>query len=125
MKLLESGEMYLETILVLKNKYGYVRSIDIAHEMNYSKPSVSRAMSLLKEDGYIDHDPHGMIILTPKGQKVADKIYDRHKTLTKYLIMIGVDDETAQNDACKIEHVISDKSFSKIKAIVKNASADE
>lgn len=125
MKLLESGEMYLETILVLKNKYGYVRSIDIAHEMNYSKPSVSRAMSLLKEDGYIDHDPHGMIILTPKGQKVADKIYDRHKTLTKYLIMIGVDDETAQNDACKIEHVISDKSFSKIKAIVKNASSDE
>ena len=82
-------------------------------------------MSLLKEDGYIDHDPHGMIILTPKGQKVADKIYDRHKTLTKYLIMIGVDDETAQNDACKIEHVISDKSFSKIKAIVKNASSDE
>lgn len=125
MKLLESGEMYLETILVLKNKYGYVRSIDIAHEMNYSKPSVSRAMSLLKEDGYIEHDPHGMILLTQKGQKIADKIYDRHKTLTKYLIMIGVDDETAQQDACKIEHVISDKSFSKIKEIVKNASADE
>lgn len=125
MKLLESGEMYLETILVLKNKYGYVRPIDIAHEMNYSKPSVSRAMSLLKEDGYIDHDPHGMIVLTPKGQKVADKIYDRHKTLTKYLIIIGVDEETAQQDACKIEHVISDKSFSKIKAIVKNASSDE
>lgn len=122
MKLLESGEMYLETILILKNKYGYVRSIDIAHEMNYSKPSVSRAMSLLKEDGYIENDPHGMILLTEKGQAIAEKIYDRHKTLTKYLVMLGVGEDTAQKDACRIEHVISDESFSKIKALVPDSS---
>lgn len=115
MKLLESGEMYLETILVLKNKYGYVRSIDIAKEMNYSKPSVSRAVALLKTDGYIENDPHGMILLTDKGREIAEKIYDRHKTLTKYLVWLGVDEETAQHDACKIEHVISQKSFDKIK----------
>jgi Mn-dependent DtxR family transcriptional regulator len=115
MKLLESGEMYLETILVLKNKYGYVRSIDIAKEMNYSKPSVSRAVTLLKEDGYIENDPHGMILLTDKGMAVAEKIYDRHKTLTKYLVWLGVSEETAQSDACRIEHVISQESFDKIK----------
>ena len=118
MKLLESGEMYLETILILKNKYGYVRSIDIAHEMNYSKPSVSGAMSLLKEDGYIENDPHGMILLSEKGQAIAEKIYDRHKTLTKYLISLGVSEDTAQKDACRIEHVISDESFDKIKSLI-------
>lgn len=116
MKLLESGEMYLETILILKNKFGYVRSIDIAREMNYSKPSVSRAVALLKEDGYIENDPHGMILLTEKGLEIAEKIYDRHTTLTKYLVSLGVDEETAQHDACKIEHVISQKSFDRIKA---------
>lgn len=110
--------MYLETILVLKNKYGYVRSIDIAREMNYSKPSVSRAVALLKDDGYVENDPHGMILLTEKGLKIAEKIYDRHKTLTKYLILLGVSEETAQKDACKIEHVISDESFNKIKALI-------
>ncbi|MDD6762601.1 MAG: metal-dependent transcriptional regulator [Clostridiales bacterium] len=115
MKLLESGEMYLETILVLKNKYGYVRSIDIAREMNFSKPSVSRAVALLKEDGYIENDPHGMILLTDKGMSVAEKIYDRHKTLTKYLVWLGVSEETAQHDACRIEHIISQESFDKIK----------
>ena len=121
MKLLESGEMYLETILILKNKYGYVRSIDIAHEMNYSKPSVSRAMSFLKEDGYIENDPHGMILLTEKGQAIAEKIYDRHKTLTRYLISLGVSEDTAQKDACRIEHVISDESFGKIKSLTPEA----
>lgn len=115
MKLLESGEMYLETILVLKNKYGYVRSIDIAREMNYSKPSVSRAIALLKENGYVENDPHGMILLTDEGMKVAEKIYDRHKTITKYLVWLGVSEETAQSDACRIEHVISQESFDKIK----------
>ena len=115
MQLLESGEMYLETILILKNKYGYVRSVDIAREMNYSKPSVSRAVSLLKEDGYIENDPHGMILLTAKGNAIAEKIYDRHQTLTKYLVMLGVDETTAQNDACRIEHVISQESFNAIK----------
>ena len=115
MKLMESGEMYLETILILKNKYGYVRSIDIAHEMNYSKPSVSRAISLLKEDGYVTNDPHGMILLTDKGLKIAEKIYERHMTLTKYFVWLGVDEETAENDACRIEHIISDETFEKIK----------
>ena len=116
MKLMESGEMYLETILVLKNKYGYVRSIDIAHEMNFSKPSVSRAIALLKDDGYVEHDPHGMILLTEKGRAIAEKIYDRHRTLTKYLMWLGVSDDTAQADACKIEHIISDESFERIRA---------
>ncbi len=115
MKLLESGEMYLETILVLKNKYGYVRSIDIAHELNYSKPSVSRAVALLKDDGYIENDPHGMILLTEKGMEIAEKIYDRHRTITKYLVWIGVSEETAQQDACKMEHIISQETFYKIK----------
>lgn len=116
MKLLESGEMYLETILILKNKFGYVRSIDIAHEMNYSKPSVSRAVALLKENGYIENDPHGMIMLTEKGLEIAENIYDRHKTLTKYLVWLGVNEDTAQEDACRIEHVISQESFDKIKS---------
>ncbi len=124
MKLLESGEMYLETILILKNKYGYVRSIDIAHEMNFSKPSVSRAVSLLKADGYIENDPHGMILLTEKGQQIAEKIYDRHKTLTKYLILLGVSEETAQQDACRIEHVISEESFEKIKSLIPDTLKD-
>lgn len=115
MKLLESGEMYLETILILKNKYGYVRSIDIAKELNYSKPSVSRAVAILKEDGYITNDPHGMILLTNKGMKIAESIYDRHKTLTKYLVWLGVSEETAQTDACRMEHVISNETLEKIK----------
>lgn len=115
MKLLESGEMYLETILILKNKYGYVRSIDIAKELNYSKPSVSRAVSILKEEGYITNDPHGMIVLTDKGMSIAEGIYDRHKTLAKYLIWIGVSEETAQIDACRMEHVISNETLQKLK----------
>ena len=115
MKLMESGEMYLETILILKNKYGYVRSIDIAHEMNFSKPSVSRAISILKEDGYVTNDPHGMILLTEKGMKIAEKIYERHMTLTKYFVWLGVNEETAENDACRIEHIISEETFEKIK----------
>ena len=116
MKLMESGEMYLETILVLKNKYGYVRSIDIAHEMNFSKPSVSRAIALLKDDGYVENDPHGMILLTDKGLAIAEKIYDRHRTLTKYFVWLGVSEDTAETDACRIEHIISQETFDKIKA---------
>ncbi len=115
MKLLESGEMYLETILILKNRYGYVRSIDIANELKYSKPSVSRAVSILKENGYITNDPHGMILLTDKGMEIASSIYDRHKTLTSYLISLGVSEETAQTDACRMEHVISNETLQKIK----------
>jgi Mn-dependent DtxR family transcriptional regulator len=115
MELHESGEMYLETILVLKRRFGYVRSIDIAHELNFSKPSVSRAISLLRDNDYVTFDPNGMILLTEKGQEVAEKIYERHNVLTNYLISLGVSDENASADACKIEHVISDESFSKIK----------
>jgi len=118
MSLYESGENYLETILVLKNKYGYVRSIDIARELGFSKPSVSRAVSVLKSDGYIDFDPNGMIILTDKGREIAERIYDKHNIIAKYLISIGVSEETAVSDACKIEHVISEESFEKLRAIV-------
>ena len=117
MSLYESGENYLETILVLKNKYGYVRSIDIARELGYSKPSVSRAVSVLKNDGYITFDPNGMILLTQKGTEVAEKIYDKHNVISSYLMSIGVSEETAKNDACKIEHVISEESFERIRQI--------
>ncbi|MGN0106807.1 MAG: metal-dependent transcriptional regulator [Hominilimicola sp.] len=115
MELHESGEMYLETILILKNRFGYVRSIDIANEMNVSKPSVSRAVGLLKDNGYITFDPNGMILLTNSGNAVAEKIYERHTILTKFLTSIGVSEDTAAHDACKIEHVISDETFTLLK----------
>lgn len=111
MELHESGEMYLETILVLKNRFGYVRSIDIANEMNVSKPSVSRAVGLLKENGYITFDPNGMILLTDSGRAVAEKIYERHQILTQFLTALGVSEDVAAHDACKIEHVISDETL--------------
>ncbi len=120
MSLYESGENYLETILVLKNKYGYVRSIDIARELGYSKPSVSRAVNVLKNDGYITFDPNGMILLTQKGTEVAEKIYHKHNVISNYLMSIGVSEETAKNDACKIEHVISEESFERIRQIAIN-----
>lgn len=115
MELHESGEMYLETILILKNRFGYVRSIDIANEMGVSKPSVSRAVGLLKDNGYISFDPNGMILLTDTGKAVAEKIYERHTVLTKCLVAIGVSEEIASKDACKIEHVISDETFDILK----------
>lgn len=115
MKLQESGEMYLETILILKERFGYVRAIDIAHELNFSKPSVSRAISLLRENGYVTFDPNGMILLTEQGQEVAEKIYERHNTLCRYFIALGINEETAEADACRIEHVISEETFTKLK----------
>lgn len=118
MKLQESGEMYLETILVLKQRFGYVRSIDIAHELNFSKPSVSRAISLLRENDYVTFDPNGMILLTEKGMEVAEKIYERHNVLTTFLMSLDVSEEHAVADACRIEHVISDETFAKIKEYV-------
>ena len=111
----ESGEMYLETIHVLLEKKGSVRSIDISEHMGYSKPSVSRAVGLLKQDGYILVDKEGSITLTPAGEAVAQKIYDRHTIITGLLTALGVDPETAAEDACKIEHAISDRSFEAIK----------
>lgn len=115
MILLESGEMYLETILVLQQKNDKVRSIDISEEMQFSKPSVSRAVKLLKTNGYINVDPNGYITFTDKGREVAEEIYDRHNVLTKCLISLGVPEEIATKDACKIEHDISKETFAALK----------
>ena len=111
----ESGEMYLETIHVLLKKNGVVRSIDISEHMGYSKPSVSRAVGLLKSGGYIQVDKDGYISLTESGIATAEKIYERHTVLTRLLIKLGVSEETAAEDACRLEHAISDESFSAIK----------
>ncbi len=115
MALQESGEMYLETILILSRKNGQVRSIDISEYMGYSKPSVSRAVGLLKKDGFITVEKEGYICLTDKGLARAEKILDRHTILTQMLITLGIDQETASNDACRIEHVISDVTFEAIR----------
>ena len=115
MALQESGEMYLETILVLSRKSSYVRAIDVGEYMGYSKPSVSRAMGLLKTGGYITVDDLGGIHLTDSGHEVADRIYERHTFLTKFLAGLGVDETVAAEDACRIEHVISEESFQAIK----------
>ena len=119
MKLLESGEMYLETILILHNKNGAVRSLDIAEYMNFSKPSVSRAMGLLRSGGYILTDKDGFITLTDSGRERAEKIYERHTVLTDLLVGIGVSPEVAADDACKIEHDISDETFDAVKKYVR------
>ena len=111
MAIQESGEMYLETILLLSRRGGYVRSIDISEHMGYSKPSVSRAMSVLKRDGYITMDDESHITLTEAGLAVAEKIYARHEVLRRMLVHLGVSPETASNDACKMEHTISDETF--------------
>ena len=115
MTLQESGEMYLETIYVLSQKYKDVRAIDVGEYMGYSKPSVSRAVGLLKSGGYIVADELGHLSLTEAGAEVAEKIYERHTLLTRYLRMLGVGAETAAEDACKMEHIISDESFNAIK----------
>ena len=111
----ESTEMYLECILELKNEHGEVRSIDIARKTGYSKPSVSRAVGLLKKSGNIEVDASGYITLTEQGLEMAEKIFERHRLISEFLERLGVDPETAAEDACKIEHVISDESFLKIK----------
>ncbi len=113
--LYESGEDYLETILILKKRNGNVRSIDIAREMDLSKPSVSRAVGILKNKGFIVVDEDGAIHLTEEGSKIAKKIYERHRVLTEALMYLGVDEKTASEDACRIEHDISEKTFTKIK----------
>ena len=115
----ESGEMYLETILVLGKKNNTVRSIDVAEEMGFSKASVSRAVSKLKQDSYIIVDSDGHIALTEKGHQLASTIYERHIVLSKMLVDLGVDEETATEDACRMEHVISDTSFAAIKEHIK------
>ncbi|MBQ7007340.1 MAG: metal-dependent transcriptional regulator [Oscillospiraceae bacterium] len=115
MHLQESGEMYLETIHLLTQKMGVVRSIDICEHMGYSKPSVSRAMGLLREGGYIVVEKGGHIVLTDAGKEIAEKIYNRHTLLSKFLISIGVSEDIAVEDACKLEHHISDETYVAIK----------
>lgn len=115
MKLYESGEMYLETILVLSRKTAKLRSVDICEHLGYSKPSVSRAVGILKKDRLISVAQDGAISLTAKGREIAEKIYEKHIVLTKMLVGLGVPEDTAAKDACKIEHVISEESFSAIK----------
>lgn len=111
----ESGEMYLEAILVLGKKTGYVRAIDVSEYLGYSKPSVSRAMGILRQGGYILVEKDGAITLTDSGRKLAETIYERHTVLSELLIRLGVDEKTATEDACRIEHAISDESFQAIK----------
>jgi Mn-dependent DtxR family transcriptional regulator len=115
MALQESGEMYLETILILSREKGSVRSIDISEHMGYSKPSVSRAVGLLKSGNYITVEDDGHILLTDEGRQIAEKIMSRHTLLTRMLESLGVSRETAAADACKMEHVISDETFDAIK----------
>ena len=115
MHLQESGEMYLETILILSEKTGFVRSVDVCDYMGFSKPSVSRAIGILKNAGYVSVAKDGGLTLTPSGEEIARKIYERHSVLTELLKGLGVSDETAASDACKMEHVISDETFEKIK----------
>ena len=115
MKIQESAENYLETILMLSQRNGHVRSIDIANELEFSKPSVSVAMKNLRENGYIHMDKDGYITLTDAGRAIAEKIYERHTLLSRWLIRLGVNEKTAAEDACRIEHVISNESFEAIK----------
>ncbi len=115
MNLQESGEMYLETILILTKKNPAVRAIDVGEYMGFSKPSVSRALGLLKDGGYVTADKDGFLSLTKEGLDVAEKMYERHKLLTAFLMKIGVSESTASIDACKIEHHLSDESFEAIK----------
>lgn len=116
MNIHESAEDYLEAILKLREDHGVVRSIDIVHELNLSKPSVSVAMRNLRENGYIQMDDDGYITLLPPGQEIARRIYDRHKLLTQVFVQLGVSPETAAADACKVEHDLSEETFAKIKA---------
>lgn len=118
MHLQESGEMYLEAILVLSRERGRVRSIDVSEYLGYSKPSVSRAVGLLKNGEYLTVDPDGSLILTDSGREIAEKIYERHTFLTDLLTRIGVSREIAAEDACRLEHAISDESFRAIKEYV-------
>lgn len=115
MNLQESGQMYLETIYVLTSKSNSVRSVDVCEHMGFSKPSVSRAVGLLKEGGYITVDNDGFLHLTEEGKIIAEKIYERHTILSRFLVSIGVDETTAAEDACKMEHDISDVSLAAIK----------
>lgn len=114
MSIYESGQMYLETIYILSLSKNYIRAIDVGEHLGYSKPSVSRAMSILKKNGYVTVDTDGAISLTESGMEIAKTMYMRHTVLTKMLVQLGVDEETATEDACRMEHVISEQSFAAI-----------
>lgn len=116
MALYESGQMYLEAIYVLLQKSEKIRAIDVGAYLGYSKPSVSRAVGILKKDGYISVDADGYITMTSKGEEFAEQLYERHTVLTNMLMALGIDEKTATEDACRIEHVISDRSFAAVKA---------
>ena len=116
----ESAEMYLETILLLSEKQTHVRAIDVSHSTGYTKPSVSRAVGLLKKNGQIDVDESGYITLTEDGRSLASKILERHRVLSEFLKQIGVSEEIAADDACKMEHIISDETFERMKAHLAN-----
>ncbi len=118
----ESGEMYLEAILVLSKRSGFVRSIDVSEYLGYSKPSVSRAMGILRKENLIQMDKDGSLTLTAAGKEIAEKIFERHTVLSQVLMQLGVDEKTATADACRIEHVISDESF---RAIQRHQSKTE
>lgn len=120
----ESGEMYMEAILVLSQKKSFVRSVDVGEYLGYSKPSVSRAMGILRKGEYIVVDPDGGLHLTPSGQKIAETIYERHQVLTQVLMDLGVPENIAAEDACKIEHDISEVSFSAIKAHIRKKNGE-
>lgn len=122
MRIQESGEMYLETIFLLLQKKSRVRSVDVCTEMGYSKPSVSRAVSLLKDGGFITSDKDGYLSLTESGLLIAQKTYERHTLLTKWFETIGVSHDTAEEDACKIEHCISDETFEALKSFLNKQS---
>ena len=115
MRIYQSAEDYLEAILMLRERNGSVRSIDIVNELGYSKPSISVAMKKLRENGYVNMDEDGLITLTPAGEEIAGRIYTRHRLLTQFFVRLGVSEEVAAADACKIEHDLSDETFEKIK----------
>ena len=120
MQLLESGQMYLEALYVLSLESDLVRAIDIGDYLGYSKPSVSRALLLLKEEGYVTKDERGFLHLTEKGKQIAESVYDRHTVFTDLFMMMGVDEETANKDACRVEHYIGDITYEAVKAYVKD-----
>ncbi len=121
MSIHESGEDYLETILILHKNTGFVRSIDIANELGYSKPSISRAVGILKNDGYIIVEPSGQIVLTDSGKAKAEQVYERHLMLRKFLTdILGVSSENSEQDACRIEHILSDETYEKLKGFIEN-----
>lgn len=124
MKIYASGEDYLEAVLVLQKEKGMVRSVDLARHMGFSKPSISHAVGVLKNGGFLNVDEDGYLHLTEDGREVAEKIYERHQFFTEQLVAVGVDRETAERDACRIEHAISEETFQKLKASVEKQSND-